>query len=60
MSSLLGISSTYVGGLGDVCKLVADNSKAKNLLSWSPNKSLEEMCRNGWKWKCLNPAGYTD
>ena len=45
---------------GDVCKLVADNSRAKNLLSWSPNRSLEEMCRNGWKWKCSNPTGYTD
>ena len=45
---------------GDVCKLVADNSKAKNLLCWSPKKSLEEMCQNGWKWKCLNPTGYTD
>ena len=45
---------------GDVCKLVADNSKAKNLLCWSPNKSLEEMCQNGWKWKCSNPTGYAD
>ena len=43
---------------GDVYRLVADNSKAKSLLSWSPNKSLEEMCLNGWKWICSNPKGY--
>ena len=43
---------------GDVCKLVADNSKAKSILNWSPLKSLKEMCIDGWKWKNLNPKGY--
>ncbi len=43
---------------GDVCKLIADNSKAKNILNWSPQKSLNEMCQDGWQWKCLNPNGY--
>ena len=43
---------------GDVCKLVADNTKTKNILSWSPSKSLEEMCIDGWRWKNLNPKGY--
>ena len=43
---------------GDVCKVVADNSYAKSLLGWKPTRSLEEMCKNGWKWKCLNPRGY--
>ena len=45
---------------GDASKLIADNSKAKKILSWSPQKSLEEMCRDGWRWKCLNPKGYED
>ncbi len=45
---------------GDSFKLVADNSKAKKLLNWSPQKSLEDMCRSGWKWKCLNPNGFKD
>ena len=43
---------------GDVCKLVADNIKTKNILSWSPSRSLEEMCIDGWRWKNLNPKGY--
>ena len=43
---------------GDVCKLVADNTKTKNILSWSPSKSLEEMCIDGWRWKTQNPGGY--
>ena len=43
---------------GDVCQLVADNTKAKSLLNWTPAKSLKEMCIDGWKWKNLNPRGY--
>ena len=39
---------------GNVCQLVADNSKLKSILNWSPTKSLEEMCIDGWKWKNLN------
>tara|TARA_B100000886_G_scaffold273218_1_gene197130 strand:- start:1768 stop:2823 length:1056 start_codon:yes stop_codon:yes gene_type:complete len=44
---------------GDVCQLVADNSKLKFILNWSPAKSLEQMCIDGWKWKNLNPKGYS-
>ncbi len=43
---------------GDVCKLVADNRKTKTVLNWSPSRSLREMCRDGWRWKCSNPLGY--
>ena len=43
---------------GDVGKLVADVSLAKNLLGWTPKKSLEDMCKDGWKWKVKNPNGY--
>ena len=43
---------------GDVCQLVADNSKAKSILNWSPAKSLKEMCIDGWRWKTINPKGY--
>ena len=43
---------------GDTSKLVADNSKAKNILNWFPQNTLEEMCLDGWNWKCLNPNGY--
>ena len=43
---------------GDVCHLVADNTKAKSILNWSPAKSLKEMCIDGWRWKNINPKGY--
>ena len=44
--------------LGDCCSLIADNSLALECLDWSPNRSLEEMCKDGWKWQLLNPDGY--
>ena len=43
---------------GDSCRLVANNSKAKQILKWHPHKSIEEMCVDGWRWKLLNPKGY--
>ena len=43
---------------GDVCHLVANNSKARSILNWSPAKSLKEMCIDGWRWKNINPRGY--
>ena len=45
--------------LGDQEKLVADNSKILSTLKWVPNKSLENMCIDGWKWHLMNPNGYS-
>jgi len=44
---------------GDVCKLVANNLKAKKILDWYPKMSIEDMCRDGWRWKQMNPKGYS-
>ena len=44
--------------LGDAASVVADNSLAINLLDWSPKRSLEEMCIDGWKWQRANPYGF--
>ena len=44
---------------GDVEKLVASNELALKILNWSPKQGLEDMCRDGWKWKINNPNGYT-
>ena len=44
--------------LGDACRLVADNTFAKSVLNWSPSKNIEQMCKDGWQWKVLNPNGY--
>ena len=44
---------------GDVEKIVASNELALKILNWYPKKGLEDMCRDGWKWKINNPDGYT-
>ena len=44
--------------LGDVAQLIADNSLLLDTLKWKPERNLEEMCIDGWKWKNLNPLGY--
>ena len=43
---------------GDVSRLVADNSLALSMLNWKPNKNIENMCKDSWKWQKLNPKGY--
>ena len=44
--------------VGDVDRLVADNSLAKKILKWEPKFSIEDMCRDGWNWQSKNPLGY--
>ena len=43
---------------GDVAKLVANNFLATKTLRWSPQRSIKEMCKDGWNWAKLNPDGY--
>ena len=43
---------------GDVATSYAASEKAKTLLNWKTTRSLEEMCRDGWKWQSSNPNGY--
>ena len=43
---------------GDVSISIAENYLAKSLLKWSPSRSIEDMCLDGWKWHLLNPDGY--
>ena len=43
---------------GDVAKTYADISLAKNILGWIPEKSLYEVCKDGWRWVEINPNGY--
>ena len=44
--------------IGDVTRLVADNSLAKQILKWQPKNTIEDMCRDGWNWQKKNPYGY--
>ena len=43
---------------GDVSTSYAASEKAKSLLNWKTTRSLEDMCRDGWKWQSSNPNGY--
>lgn len=43
---------------GDSAFVVADNSLVKTTLKWKPQKNLEEMCIDGWRWQKENPAGF--
>ena len=36
--------------IGDVPYLVADASYANDILKWKPQKSLEDICKDTWKW----------
>ncbi len=44
---------------GDVAKCYADISKAKRLLGWTPKRTLEQICLDGWNWQVRNPNGYS-
>ena len=43
---------------GDVPCLVADNRLSRKILDWSPKMTIEDACKNGWKWRSSNPNGY--
>ncbi len=43
---------------GDSCSMVADNSNLISELKIVPKMGLEDMCRDAWQWKKLNPNGY--
>lgn len=43
---------------GDVATCYAQADKAKRLLGWSAEKTLEDMCRDTWRWQSSNPDGY--
>ena len=43
---------------GDVPRLEACPQAARSVLGWSANRTLEEMCRDGWAWQQGNPTGY--
>ena len=45
--------------VGDIPVIVADNSKARDILKWNPKFNLYDMCKDGWNWKCKNPNGYS-
>lgn len=43
---------------GDIAECYADPAKARRELGWQAERSLEDMCRDVWKWQTQNPDGY--
>ena len=43
---------------GDVTACYTDPGKAKNELGWVATKTLEDICRDAWRWQQKNPKGY--
>lgn len=43
---------------GDLPESWADAAKAKELLGWETENTLEDMCRDSWNWQKNNPHGY--
>lgn len=43
---------------GDLPKVYASPDKSAEILGWSAEYGIEEMCRDAWKWQSMNPNGY--
>ena len=43
---------------GDIAVCYAEPSKAKALLGWQAEKTLDDMVRDSWRWQQANPNGY--
>ncbi len=39
---------------GDLGVIFADNSLAYELLKWFPKRTIDDMCRDAWKWQSKN------
>lgn len=56
-----GVKIPYVIGprrSGDVDENYSDASRAKKELGWEAKYTLEDMCRDSWRWQSQNPGGY--
>lgn len=43
---------------GDPAVLTASNKKAREVLGWKPEKTMEDIIISAWKWHSNNPHGY--
>lgn len=56
-----GIAIPYAIGPrrpGDLPATYANPAKAKRILGWTAEKTLDDMCRDSWRWQSGNPKGY--
>ena len=43
---------------GDKGNVIADNTLLFDTLGWKPTRNIEEMCKEGWRWKMNYPHGF--
>ena len=43
---------------GDLAAFWADSSKAFEKMSWQPQRNINNICEDTWRWHELNPIGY--
>ena len=43
---------------GDIDECYANPAKAKEILGWSAEYTIEDMCRDAYRWQTQNPNGY--
>ncbi|MDF2557724.1 MAG: lnpD [Bacillales bacterium] len=43
---------------GDIATSFADPTKAQDELGWKAEKTIDDMCRDSWRWQSQNPKGY--
>ena len=43
---------------GDIDECYADPTKAREVLGWSAEYNIEDMCRDSYRWQKNNPDGY--
>ena len=43
---------------GDIAACWADPARAEQLLQWRADRTLAQMCADGWRWQRQNPDGY--
>ena len=45
---------------GDIAECYSDATKSREVLGWSAENTLVDMCRDSWNWQKNNPNGYDD
>ncbi|MBR6019643.1 MAG: UDP-glucose 4-epimerase GalE [Lachnospiraceae bacterium] len=45
---------------GDLPICYANADKAAELLGWRAEKTIDDMCRDGFRWQTMNPMGYPE
>ncbi len=45
---------------GDIAECYSDATKSREVLGWTAENTLVDMCRDSWNWQKNNPNGYDE